>query len=157
GNYLHKGGWKPGLTWGYEVSLPSGFDYRRSRGSYDEWRTIGVRRADGGAYPSSGAAILFFPSGASGPAFLATENYPVLKEYNNSDAYVLAVGHLADRMRGMGPILARWPKDDRPLPRDKRIALQRKLAELGYTMKEFEGHIDFDMRDVIRQVQEKLG
>lgn len=157
GNYLHKGGWKPGLTWGYEVTVPKGFDYRRSRASYDEWRRLGVIRADGGPYPAVGTGILFFPSGASGPAFVATENYAVLKEYNNSDAYVLAVGHLADRMRAMNPIRAAWPADDHPLPRDRRIALQKKLAAMGYKVKEFEGHIDFDLRDTIRLVQVKFG
>ncbi len=157
GNYLRKGGWKPGVTWGYEVVVPKGFDYRKSRASFPDWTKLGVRRADGGAFPAAGEGILFFPSGASGPAFVVTENYDVLKEYNNSDAYVLAVGHLADRMRGMGPIRAAWPADDRPLPRDQRIALQRKLAALGYKVKEFEGHVDFDLRDTIREVQVKLG
>jgi lytic murein transglycosylase len=156
-NYLHKGGWKPGLTWGYEVLVPDGFDYRHSRDSFTGWSMRGVRRADGGGFPSHGNGILFFPSGASGPAFLATDNYPVLKEYNNSDAYVIAVGHLADRLRAMAPIRAAWPRDDRPLPRDRRIALQRKLATLGYKVNEFEGHIDFDLRDTIRLVQVKFG
>jgi lytic murein transglycosylase len=157
GNYLHKGGWKPGLTWGYEVVVPKGFDYRKSRAPFPDWTQLGIRRADGGAFPATGEGILFFPSGAAGPAFLATENYDVLREYNNSDAYVLAVGHLADRLRGLGPIRAAWPADDRPLSRDDRIALQRKLAELGYKVKEFEGHIDFDLRDMIRDEQVKLG
>ncbi len=157
GNYLRKGGWKPGVTWGYEVVVPKGFDYRKSRASFPDWTKLGIQRADGGAFPASGEGILFFPSGASGPAFVATENYDVLKEYNNSDAYVLAVGHLADRLRGMGPIRAAWPADDRQMSREKRIALQRKLAELGYPVKEFEGHIDFELRDAIRDVQVKFG
>jgi lytic murein transglycosylase len=157
GNYLHKGGWKPGLTWGYEVVVPKGFDYRKSRASFPDWTKLDVRRADGGAFPANGEGILFFPSGASGPAFIATENYEVLREYNNSDAYVLAVGHLADRLRGSGAIRAAWPADDRPLSRDDRIALQRKLAELGYAVKEFEGHVDFELRDAIRDVQGKWG
>ena len=156
-NYLHKGGWKPGLTWGYEAAVPRGFDYRHSRDAFAGWRKLGVNRADGLAYPAAGNGILLFPAGASGPAFLATDNYPVLKQYNNSDAYVLAVGHLADQLRGMGAIRAAWPRDDRPLLRDRRIALQRKLAALGYQVSEFEGHIDFDLRDTIRLVQVKLG
>jgi peptidoglycan hydrolase-like protein with peptidoglycan-binding domain len=40
---------------------------------------------------------------------------------------------------------------------DERIALQRKLAELGYTVRNFTGHFDFDLRDAIRDVQVKLG
>ena len=58
---------------------------------------------------------MFFPAGATGPAFLVSENYAVLKEYNNSDAYAIAVGYLADRINGGAPIKAAWPADDRPL------------------------------------------
>ena len=58
-------------------------------------------RADGSALPGTGDAILFFPSGAAGPAFLVTENFVVIKQFNNSDAYALAVGELADRLHGL--------------------------------------------------------
>jgi lytic murein transglycosylase len=156
-NYLHKGGWKHGLQWGFEVTVPAGFDYMTSRGSFEDWRRRGVRRADGKVFPASGNGILFFPSGAKGPGFIVTPNYDVLKEYNNSDAYAIAVGHLADRLAGAGPFKSKWPADDRPLSRDARIALQKKLAALGYNVKDFEGHVDFDLRDNIRAEQKKFG
>jgi membrane-bound lytic murein transglycosylase B len=156
-NYLHKWKWNPRLPWGFEVTVPKDFDYMRSRSTYSEWRALGVRRADGKSFPSDGQGILFFPSGATGPAFIVTENFDVLKEYNNSDAYAIAVGHLADRIHGGGLIKAQWPKDDRPLSRDARIALQKKMSELGYKVNDFEGHIDFDLRDNIRAEQKKFG
>ena len=156
-NYLHKWKWNAALPWGFEVTVPNGFDYMRSRATFAEWQALGVRRADGKPFPASGEGILFFPSGASGPGFIATENFDVLKEYNNSDAYAIAVGHLADRMHGGGLIKTPWPKDDRQLSRDARIALQKKLSELGYKVKDFEGHIDFDLRDNIRAEQKKFG
>ena len=156
-NYLHKWKWNSALPWGFEVTVPNGFDYMRSRAAFAEWQTLGVRRADGKPFPASGEGILFFPSGAGGPGFIVTENFDVLKEYNNSDAYAIAVGHLADRMNGGGLIKTAWPKDDRQLSRDARIALQRKLSALGYKVNEFEGHIDFDLRDNIRAEQKKLG
>jgi peptidoglycan lytic transglycosylase B len=156
-NYLRKWNWKQGLPWGFEVNVPDGFDYRRSRGTFADWAKLGVRRADGNSFPSSGLGILFFPSGAAGPAFIATDNFAVLKEYNNSDAYAIAVGHLADRLHGGIPIQAKWPADDHPISRDARIALQKKLSALGYKVNDFEGHIDFDLRDNIRSEQVKLG
>lgn len=157
GNYLRKWKWKFGVPWGFEVTVPQGFDYMQSRGNFAEWTRRGVRRADGKPFPSGGHGILFFPSGYKGPGFIVTENFDVLKEYNNSDAYAIAVGHLADRMQGGALIKAKWPTDDRPLSRDARIALQRKLAALGYKVNEFEGHVDFDLRDNIRAEQKKLG
>ena len=156
-NYLRKWKWNPALPWGFEVLVPDGFDYMRSRASFAEWRALGVRRADGKAFPNSGQGILFFPSGAGGPGFIVTENFDVLKEYNNSDAYAVAVGHLADRIHGGDLIKTPWPKDDRQLSRDARVALQKRLAALGYKVNEFEGHIDFDLRDNIRVEQKKLG
>lgn len=160
-NYLKKFNWKHGLPWGFEVVVPDGFDTMKSRASFAEWQKLGVRRADGRPFPRDGdgvgQGIMFFPSGAKGPAFIVTSNFDVLKAYNNSDAYAIAVGHLADRMNGAAPIKAAWPADDRPLPREARIALQKRLSALGYTVTEFEGRIDFDLRDNIRTEQAKHG
>ena len=156
-NYLHQDGWSASLPWGFEVIVPAGFDYMHSRDSFAAWAKLGVMRADGAAMPSAGDAIMFFPTGASGPAFLVTENFNVIKLYNNSDVYALAVNYLGDRIRGGSPIRAAWPKVDIQLSRDQRIALQKKLAALGYKVNDFAAHIDFDLRDDIRDVQKKLG
>jgi membrane-bound lytic murein transglycosylase B len=157
GNYLQKGGWKFGQRWGFEVIAPQGFDYKKSRGTFAEWTRLGVKRADGAPFPKDGEGILFWPAGAQGPGFIVTKNYDVLKEYNNSDAYAIAIGSLADRMAGGPPVRAAWPANDRPLPRDARIALQKRLMELGYKVNEFEGHVDFDLRDNIRDEQAQHG
>jgi membrane-bound lytic murein transglycosylase B len=156
-NYLHKAGWQPGLPWGFEVVVPKNFDYQTSRGSFRQWVDRGFARADGAAFPNSGDAILFFPSGASGPAFLVTRNFIVIKSFNNSDAYALAVGTLSDRLRGLSPLRAAWPGNDFQPSRSERMALQRRLAALGFKVADFDGHIDFDLRDDIRQMQGRFG
>ena len=156
-NYLRKQHWQKGLPWGFEVVVPNGFDLMHSHASFAEWRALGVARVDGKPFPPDGNGILFFPAGYKGPAFIVTPNYDVLKEYNNSDAYAVAVGHLADRLNGGAPFKTPWPKDDRQLSRDDRIALQKRLAALGYKVTDFEGHIDFDLRDNIRAEQKKFG
>lgn len=156
-NYLHQAGWQHGMPWGFEVNVPHGFDYQMSRGTFRDWAAKGFRRADGGAFPVTGEAILFFPSGNSGPAFLITKNFIVIKTYNNSDAYALAVGELSNRLRGLPPIRRAWPADDFQPSRGERVALQRKLSALGLPVKDFEGHIDFTLRDNIRQVQRRFG
>ena len=156
-NYLHKSNWKAGLAWGFEVTVPPSFDLMKSRADYAEWQQLGVRRTDGKSFPHAGLGFLFFPAGRAGPAFIASENFAVLKEYNNSDAYAVAVGHLADRLQGAGPFKTAWPAGDRQLSRDARIALQYALAARGYKVNDFEGHIDFDLRDSIRAEQKKFG
>jgi hypothetical protein len=156
-NYLAKWKWNRDMPWGFEVFVPKGFDYRKSRATFAEWTALGVKRADGKAFPADGNGIMFFPSGAEGPGFIVTKNFDVLKEYNNSDAYAIAVGHLADRIHGGEPIKAAWPKNDPQLPRPTRVALQKKLAAMGYKVNEFDAHIDFDLRDNIRDEQVKFG
>jgi membrane-bound lytic murein transglycosylase B len=156
-NYLQKYGWQPRLPWGFEVVVPPGFDYRISRGTFAEWVARGVQRADGGLFPLSGEAIVFFPSGAAGPAFLVTDNFIVLKRFNNSDAYALAVAALADRLRGLPAFRGAWPADDFQPTRNQRIALQHRLADFGYKVADFDGHFDFDLRDAIRDLQQRFG
>ena len=156
-NYLQKSGWQPGVPWGFEVVVPHGFDYAASRGTWRDWAARGLKRADGKTFPDSGDAILFFPSGAAGPAFLITANFIVLKRFNNSDAYALAVGLLADQLRGLGPIRGTWPANDFQPSRQERIALQHRLAARGYKVQDFIGHFDFDLRDNIREIQRGYG
>jgi lytic murein transglycosylase len=156
-NYLQKEGWRWGVPWGFEVTVPKNFDLMKSRASFAEWTKLGVRRADGGAFPSAGDGILFFPTGVPGPGFVVTANFDVIKEYNDSDVYALAIGHLADRMQGAAPFRMPWPKHATQLPRDDRIALQKRLAELGHEQKRFSAHIDFNMRDFVRAEQKKHG
>ena len=156
-NYLKHWGWKAGAEWGHEVIIPKQFDYRRSRATYPEWAAFGVKRADGNPFPAAGNAILFFPSGAAGPAFLAGDNFEVIKRYNNSDVFALAVAHLADRARGRVPFQSAWPVNDPQLSRDQRIALQVRLKELGHPVNDLEGRIDFDLRDEIRLEQARQG
>jgi lytic murein transglycosylase len=158
-NYLQKFGWQSGQPWGFEVVAPPGFDYRQSRGTLADFARRGFRRADGEPFPAgdTGPVILFFPSGATGPAFLVTGNFIVLKRYNDSDAYALAVATLSDRLRGAGPIRAAWPPDDVQPSRHQRVALQRRLADLGYAVKDFTGHLDFDQRDAVRELEQRFG
>jgi lytic murein transglycosylase len=156
-NYLQKAGWTFGMPWGFEVTIPKAFDLMKSRATFEDWKSLGVRRADGKAFPANGDGILFFPTGLPGPAFAVTPNFDVIKDYNDSDVYALAIGHLADRMQGGGPFKSPWPKQATQLPRDDRIALQRRLAELGYDQKRFSAHIDFKMRDFVRAEQKKHG
>ena len=155
-NFLKRWGWKAGSPWGCEVVVPQGFDYRKSRASYAEWSALGLTRADRKPMPQ-GYAILFFPSGAHGPAFLVGENFEVIKRYNNSDVFALAATQIADRAQGRAGVRATWPADDPQLTRIERVALQKRMKELGHPVNEFDGRIDFDLRDEIRREQAKHG
>ena len=45
-------------------------------------------------------AYLLVPAGHQGPGFLMLHNFRVIMKYNPAEAYALAIGHLADRLRG---------------------------------------------------------
>jgi lytic murein transglycosylase len=156
-NFLKHWGWKAGAEWGCEVVLPRDFDYQRSRANYAEWAALGLKRPDGAPLPSEGNAILFFPSGATGPAFLVGENFEVIKRYNNSDVFALAATQIAERAQGRSGVRTAWPQKDPQLSRGERIALQKRMKELGHPVNDFEGRIDFDLRDEIRLEQAKHG
>ncbi|WP_296639065.1 lytic murein transglycosylase [Roseinatronobacter sp.] len=129
-NYLARRGWTRGQPWAVEVALPQGFDLGVTGQRRSDWGALGVTPLQG-TLPRAPSRLIL-PGGARGPAFLATGNYDVLKEYNISDAYVLALGHLSDRLRGFGPLRGAWPRQDRALTLAERTELQRILTAQGH-------------------------
>lgn len=156
-NYLRNHGWTPGLPWGMEVTLPSGFDHRGGTGSFASLAAAGVRRADGRALPSSGEGRLFYPAGHRGPVMLLTSNFDVIKAYNSSDAYALAVGHLGDRIGGGGDLRANWPVQHPRLDMAGTKELQRRLASLGLYKHDADGRIGTGTREAVRRYQISAG
>jgi lytic murein transglycosylase len=161
-NNLKKDGWVPGQTWGYEVMLPQGFNYLLAdstrRMTLHEWEQHGVRRAGGKAFPRAhDSAYLLVPGGARGPAFLMLNNFRSIMKYNPSEAYALAIGHLADRMRGGGPFVQPWPREERVLSRAERYELQQLLAARGFDIGQPDGRLGGKTRLAIRQFQASVG
>ena len=161
-NYLRRSRWRQGETWGYEVKLPRGFNYKlagkRRKMSVRKWASLGVKRASGKSFPrSSDRASLIIPAGARGPAFLIVNNFRSIMRYNNSVAYALAVGHLADRLMGYGDFIQPWPKDDRPLARSQRKKLQELLVAKGYETGGVDGVIGTRTLEAVRAFQKAKG
>jgi len=161
-NNLKKDGWVTGQTWGYEVVVPKGFNFMladRSRVmSVQEWERAGIRRAGGKAFPRvDDRAYLLVPAGAQGPGFLMLQNFRVIMKYNPAEAYALAIGHLADRLRGGEPFVQAWPRQERVLTRAERYELQQHLAARGYDVGEPDGRLGGKTRSALRQFQSSVG
>jgi len=159
-NYLKKSGWQGGATWGYEVTVPKGFNYKlaSSERSLSAWQKLGVKRAGGKAFPRPGESARFFaPAGAGGPAFLLIKNFKVIKRYNNADSYALAVGHLSDRLRGGDAFIADWPDADLRLSDSELIEVQKQLAARGLYEGDIDGNIGSGSRAAIMSYQETVG
>jgi hypothetical protein len=159
--YLKRFGWVAGQPWGVEVTLPEGFDYASARRSTtrlpSEWAQLGVAAADGTSIPDHGPASVLLPAGSKGAAFLVFDNFAVIERYNTADAYVIGVGHLADRIAGGAPIRAGWPRGDRALTLDERMELQRRLTEKGFDTKGIDGKIGPLTIQAVRDYQRARG
>jgi membrane-bound lytic murein transglycosylase B len=161
-NNLKKDGWIQGRSWGYEVVVPTTFnfllaDHARPM-SIREWERHGIRRANGQPFARlDDQAFLLVPAGIQGPGFLMLSNFNVIMKYNPAEAYALAIGHLADRLRGSGPFIQEWPRYERVLSRVERLELQQLLSRHGYDVGEPDGLLGVKTRSAIRDFQAKNG
>ncbi|MBI4923191.1 MAG: lytic murein transglycosylase [Devosia nanyangense] len=129
-------GYRRGIDWGFEVSVPNGFDYlladRETVHPIGFFADRGVRRVRGKPFADPSIPVfLYAPAGATGPNFLMTANYLVLKGYNFSDSYALSVAHMADRLKGGKDFAASWPRATKFPDLAQRKAIQAALIKLG--------------------------
>jgi len=155
--YLKGLGWLPDVPWGVEVRVPAelaaqanalegehaclanGAASGKCR-SVQQWAAQGVSLVSGEPLLARGKAglppdlrsALLMPAGPTGPAWLVTPNYQAVWRYNRADTYALAIGLLADALRGGPAVAARWPTDDPGLSRAELRELQGLLRQHGH-------------------------
>jgi hypothetical protein len=100
---------------------------------------------------------MLIPAGARGPAFLMLQNFRVIMKYNPAEAYALAIGYLADRLRGGASFAQAWPRDERVLTLDERFEMQQLLARRGFDVGEPDGRLGPRTRLAIRNFQASIG
>ncbi|MEO3997641.1 lytic murein transglycosylase [Mesorhizobium sp. CAU 1732] len=163
-NYLAHYGWVKGRDWGFEVTVPAGVSCAlegpdRGRRIAD-WASMGIQRVGGRPFPDHEAraeGYLLMPAGRSGPAFIVTPNFYVLKKYNESDLYALFVGHAADRISyGDRAFAGSWGRVG-GLYRFDIAAMQRGLQGQGYDTGGADGLPGFRTRRSIGEWQAKNG
>jgi len=126
-SYLSRSGWTRGQRWGAEV-----------------------------APGATGSGTIVQPQ-QDGPRFAVTGNFRAIKRYNNSDAYAIGVGHLADRIGGGAPLRTPFPPDANGLTKDDRIALQERLTAAGFDTGGSDGVIGPNTRAAISAYQSGQG
>ncbi|QXT41326.1 lytic murein transglycosylase [Gymnodinialimonas ceratoperidinii] len=160
-HYLAEHGWVYGQPWGLEVRLPDGFDYRLA-GEQENigvafWNNLGVRLVNGDPIPDHGRASILLPGGAEGVALVTFGNFRVIERYNPADAYVIAIGHLSDRIDGGRGFEAGWPRGDRALTFAEREELQRLLLAAGHYNEEIDGIVGPITIAAVRSYQAAAG
>ncbi len=116
-NYLREAGWKRGVPWGVPTSVPANFNRATVRSTLTparcprvyqrhsrwltarEWRSLGIV-SHGRPLADSELATLIEPDGPGQRAYLLTNNYRAILDYNCSNYYALSVGLLADAIAG---------------------------------------------------------
>lgn len=161
-NYLSTIGWQGDQRWGREVLVPFKFDWSlvglETKKTVSEWRLLGLRDAFGRPLPQSDIqGSLLLPQGHKGPAFLVYNNFHVIMKWNASISYALAVGHLADRIAGMGRLTASRPEHVRLLTAAEVSEIQGLLNRLGYETGEPDGVVGRRTRSATQAYQSTAG
>lgn len=174
-NYLQGIGWQRGMHWGYEVTVPVGFNCAvegpLGRKTITEWKKLGLRRQHSQAgkpqdFPDSNQLAQFVaPAGIYGPLFLVTENFEVFRRYNKADLYALFVGHLGDsiwcdksRKQTSCNFIAPWPsKDNFNFTRKRICEMQIYLQKSKASQEQPDGLFGGKTRNGIGTYEQNIG
>ena len=156
--YLSFHGWNPHVPWGCFVSIPQHFDYSLTAPkivkTVSEFLDLGL-----GGLPNKPDALgsVIVPMGACGPAFWISDNFSVLKRYNNSMSYALSIGLLSDGFNDGALRHLGWPRNTAALSRGDVQKLQSILTDHGFDTQGCDGISGSNTENAIRKFQNKNG
>lgn len=160
-NYLTSIGWDKDIPWGWEVNLPWNFDYslsgRDKFKAMSEWQEMGVTRKDGKAWKVKGnvKGALLTPEGSKGAAYLVTENFGKIMQWNRSENYALAIGLLADYALSGKPWQSRNIVKTKLKSADVK-KVQAFINKTGLAKLEEDGQLGSKTKEAIKLLQKKV-
>lgn len=160
-NYLTSIGWNKNIPWGMEVSLPWDFDFalagRNRDVTVEQWNKIGVRTVDNKKIGLDEKLVvsIIVPEGKKGKAYLITDNFYKIMQWNRSENYALAVGLLADYIKTG----ARWHCVSNDLVQrvrtDDVLKIQSFVNKMGWFDLKEDGQLGEQTKKAIKEVQKK--
>lgn len=158
-NYLQASGWQTKQPWLQRVQLPSDFDYSKADGkteySLQDIERLGIKPYKDNWLATDLPVQLLLPAGYEGPAFVTWPNFRVIKRWNHSNNYALAVGLLAQQFLNMGEASIPYPKNNKPWSRQFIIDLQQKLMDLGFDVGGADGWFGNKSSQALRTYQQQ--
>ena len=160
--YLVDYGWQKGRGWGVEANVPDSVSCALEGPDVGKplsaWARAGLSPVSGKAFSKADMKLesyLLAPAGRLGPLFIATPNFYIIKQYNNSDLYALFIGNVADRITsGGGAFQGKW-QDIGKLTRHDVAGMQKFLEGKGYDVGSADGLPGFKTRRSIGDFQAK--
>lgn len=158
-HFLTQLGWRGDETWGRQVRVPPGFDWRLAnsgtRLTLADWAGMGITRWNGQPLPviDDMQGQIVAPMGHRGPIFLGYANYDAILGWNRSSFYAIAVGSLADQLVGAPPRTAPRPAIGPRLNGRQVAELQTLLNRLGHGAGRVDGRTGSRTRAAIRAYQ----
>lgn len=158
-NYLNKIGWQKDQSWGRPVILTNAdaLAHLGEQKPIMDWVLLGVLRADNQVFKAKDMNVmaeLVLPDGANGPAFLVYHNFNVIKRWNKSDFYALAVGVLADKIVGRQTLDVAQMFVSNGLTRQQIQSAQAYLKAHGYYDGEPDGIMGSATKAAIKAYQQ---
>lgn len=152
-SYLRASGWQRGQTFGEVVQLSP--EFRDTQLD----KTLPRAQLQSALHTPLKAdkARIWLPSGQAGSALALYPNFSVIKKYNNSDHYALAVSLLAEQIAGRDISHFHFARDQQGLSFEERKALQSRLQSLGYAVGAIDGVLGKQTRDAFRAWQQSQG
>jgi peptidoglycan lytic transglycosylase B len=152
---LERGKYRRGEAWGCEVKVAG----REAGGwhTYEQWQTLGVRRADGRPFARPGDHVKLWVPVRGGPAFLVGQNFRSVYSYNPSTSYALALCHLGDLIAGGPPFHQQFPGGERVPTLEEIKEIQRRLNERGFKTDGVDGRTGGDTIKAILAFEKKVG
>ena len=160
-NYLSSIGWKKDEPWGVEVTLPWNFNYansgRNNLKTVKEWKKLGVKAKQGNkiAVKDDVKAAVLLPDGRMGRAYLVFSNFNKIMQWNRSENYALAVGILADYIKGKHNWQALKNHSSQRLKTDDIITIQSFINRIGEFKLEEDGQLGRKTKEAVRAVQKQ--